>query len=230
MSDISSIVGPPSAVANPLGQTGPVSNAAGGAMGKDQFLKLLIAQMQNQDPLNPMDGMQFASQLAQFSSVEQLQQLNSQMQEEAASQTSMLAAVNGSVAVSTFGREVVALGNQLDVNGANEPKARFDAPIGGGIGEITIYNGAGAKVATVAAGKFGDGVQTVDLTEATRDLPRGLYTYEVEVTDSSGEVTKPVTYMEGRIDGIHYTPDGPVLTSGGMQIPFGSILKILTND
>ena len=42
------------------------------AMGKDEFLKLLVAQMKNQDPLNPMDGQQMAAQLAQFSSVEQL--------------------------------------------------------------------------------------------------------------------------------------------------------------
>jgi flagellar hook assembly protein FlgD len=42
------------------------------ALGKDEFLKLLVAQMKNQDPLNPMDGQQMAAQLAQFSSVEQL--------------------------------------------------------------------------------------------------------------------------------------------------------------
>ncbi len=42
------------------------------ALGKDEFLKLLVAQMKNQDPMNPMDGQQMAAQLAQFSSVEQL--------------------------------------------------------------------------------------------------------------------------------------------------------------
>ena len=42
------------------------------SLGKDEFLKLLVAQMKNQDPLNPMDGQQMAAQLAQFSSVEQL--------------------------------------------------------------------------------------------------------------------------------------------------------------
>jgi flagellar basal-body rod modification protein FlgD len=230
MSDISSILGPQSGVSNPLGQSGAITNAAGGAMGKDQFLKLLIAQMQNQDPLNPMDGMQFASQLAQFSSVEQLQQLNGKMTDEATSQTSMLAAVNGSVAVSTFGRDIVALGDQLDVNGTKGTKAIFDSPIGGGVAKIHIFNGAGSEVGTVDAGKVGDGVQTVDLSDATKDLPKGVYTYKVDVTDQAGEITNSVTYMEGRVDGIHYTPDGPVLTSGGMQIPFGSILKILSSD
>jgi flagellar basal-body rod modification protein FlgD len=58
---------------------GSITNAAGGAMGKDQFVKLLVAQMSNQDPLNPMDGQQMAAQLAQFSSVEQLININSKL-------------------------------------------------------------------------------------------------------------------------------------------------------
>jgi len=56
-------------------------NIAGGAMGKDEFVKLLVAQMSNQDPLNPMDGKELATQLAQFSSVEQLLNVNTKLDE-----------------------------------------------------------------------------------------------------------------------------------------------------
>jgi flagellar basal-body rod modification protein FlgD len=52
---------------------------AGGAMGKDQFVKLLVAQMKNQDPMSPMDGKDLAVQLAQFSSVEQLMNMNTKL-------------------------------------------------------------------------------------------------------------------------------------------------------
>lgn len=212
------------------GSGNAITQAAGGEMGKDQFVKLLVTEMQNQDPLNPMDGMQFASQLAQFSSVEQLQQLNSKLDEEATNQLSMLSAVNGSVAVSTFGREIVAVGNQLDVDGVKTPEAMFDSPVGGGMAKIHIYNAAGREVATVDAGKVDGGVQTVNLSRATKDLPEGTYTYDVDLTDEAGDVTNPTTYMKGRVDGIHYTPDGPVLTAGGLSIPFGAILKILSAD
>ena len=56
----------------------PVTSAAapappaGGTVSKDQFLKLLVAQMKNQDPLNPADSVQYVTQLAQFSELEQL--------------------------------------------------------------------------------------------------------------------------------------------------------------
>ncbi len=53
-----------------------ITNAAGGAMGKNEFVKLLVSEMKNQDPLNPMSGKDLAAQLAQFSSVEQLMNAN----------------------------------------------------------------------------------------------------------------------------------------------------------
>lgn len=56
-----------------------ITQAAGGAMGKDQFVKLLVTEMKNQDPLNPMDGKELAVQLAQFSSVEQLMNVNTKL-------------------------------------------------------------------------------------------------------------------------------------------------------
>lgn len=67
----------PSAAANSASDA--ITNAAGGAMGKDQFVKLLITQMQNQDPMDPMDGKDLAAQLAQFSSVEQLININTKL-------------------------------------------------------------------------------------------------------------------------------------------------------
>jgi flagellar basal-body rod modification protein FlgD len=61
-----------------------ITSAAGGAMGKDQFVKLLVTQMKNQDPMNPMDGKDLAAQLAQFSSVEQLMNINTKLDNFAA--------------------------------------------------------------------------------------------------------------------------------------------------
>jgi len=56
-----------------------ITDAAGGAMGKNQFVQLLVTEMKNQDPMNPMDGKDLAAQLAQFSSVEQLMNINTKL-------------------------------------------------------------------------------------------------------------------------------------------------------
>jgi flagellar basal-body rod modification protein FlgD len=61
-----------------------ITDAAGGAMGKDQFVQLLVTEMKNQDPMNPMDGKDLAAQLAQFSSVEQLMNINTKLDNFAA--------------------------------------------------------------------------------------------------------------------------------------------------
>lgn len=91
MSTITGLVAPRSTSAtSPTSTTAPgsgtppssspfTSAVAGGAMGKDQFVKLLVTEMKNQDPLNPMDGKELAAQLAQFSSVEQLMSVNTKL-------------------------------------------------------------------------------------------------------------------------------------------------------
>ncbi|WP_052366403.1 flagellar hook assembly protein FlgD [Geomicrobium sp. JCM 19055] len=58
----------------------PVATTESTMLGKDDFLKLLIAQLQNQDPLDPMDDREFIAQMAQFSSLEQMTNMNAAMQ------------------------------------------------------------------------------------------------------------------------------------------------------
>lgn len=74
-----------------------ITNAAGGTLGQDDFVKLLVTQMQNQDPMDPMDGKDLAAQLAQFSSVEQLMNINTKLD----TMTSLLTPANASGTNST---------------------------------------------------------------------------------------------------------------------------------
>jgi flagellar basal-body rod modification protein FlgD len=74
------------------------------ALGKDEFFKMLIAQLKNQDPLNPLDGTAFSAQLAQFSSLEQLTNLNAALTAQNQNFTSLLNAQS----VNLIGKEVTA--------------------------------------------------------------------------------------------------------------------------
>jgi flagellar basal-body rod modification protein FlgD len=112
------------------GQTTSVSNP-NGVLGKDDFLKLLVAQMQNQDPMNPMDDNQTMSQMAQFSTVEGITNLNTAVDNQNFSaQVSQSVELLGKTVTwlnadgssgSGVADKVTVSGNaiQIDVNGQN---------------------------------------------------------------------------------------------------------------
>lgn len=81
-------------VSSPVGATGIPTGQAGGSLGKDEFMKMLVTQMQNQDPTKPMDSAQMVAQLAQFSALEQMENLNSRFEGFQQSSTAALSLLN----------------------------------------------------------------------------------------------------------------------------------------
>lgn len=91
-----------------------VTGEAGGSLGKDEFMKMLITQMQNQDPTKPMDNSQMTAQLAQFSSLEQMENLNSRFESMQQSTTAAVSLMNSGSPVE------MELANGTVVNGILE--------------------------------------------------------------------------------------------------------------
>jgi flagellar basal-body rod modification protein FlgD len=199
----------------------------GGALGKDQFLKLLIAQMQNQDPMAPMDGTQMATQLAQFSSLEQLQQINTTLTANGASSGNLLGAIQSTAAINTIGHTVVAVGNQVQVGGASGATT-VTAYLAGAAssGTIHILNSAGTEVGSTTFGAAQGGRQSFNLGNATKGLPDGTYTYSIDAKDSAGGPVAVQTYTSGRVDGVSTGQNGLVLTAGGLTIPYANVVQI----
>ncbi|PID72029.1 MAG: flagellar hook capping protein [Desulfobulbus propionicus] len=90
------------------------ADLSGNTLGQQDFLTLLVAQMQNQDPLNPADPTEFTSQLAQYSELEQLFNLNDAMKEVALAQNNS----QRITALSLMGKEILVEGNSFESNGA----------------------------------------------------------------------------------------------------------------
>lgn len=199
----------------------------GGALGKDQFLKLLIAQMQNQDPMAPMDGTQMATQLAQFSSLEQLQQINTTLTSQGSASGSLLGAIQSTAAINTIGHTVVAVGNQVQVGGANGATT-VTANLAGAAtsGTIHILNSAGTEVGSTTFGAVQGGKQSFNLGGATKNLPDGTYTFSIDAKDSAGGPVAVQTYTSGRVDGVSTGQNGLVLTAGGLTIPYANVVQI----
>src|SRR5690625_564242 len=116
------------------------------ALGQQEFLHLLVAQMQNQDPLNPMDGTEFASQLAQFNSVEQLIHLNQGLGMLQASQDAMSSSLSNSMAASLAGKQVKALSNQLWLESGEGAEVNYRLNNSASSVEMVARNSSGSEV------------------------------------------------------------------------------------
>jgi len=110
-------------------------------------MKMMIAQLQNQDPLNPMDGTAFVAQLAQFTSLEQLQNLNDVM----SALPDYLNNFSNAQMANLIGSEATAAGNVLNVTGSTT-KISYQLPSDIQSGTVKIFNSNGALVDTVRIG------------------------------------------------------------------------------
>ena len=158
-------------------------------MGKDQFVKLLVAQMTHQDPLNPMDSSQMAAQLAQFSSVEQLMNINSKLDSQTTGSASMLDALDRNAALGMIGRSVTAVSDQISVSGHAAPHIQADVPNAGAHVRVHIVDATGQEIGSADYGELAGGRQSLDLSKALKTVPNGSFTVKVETVDSSGAVT-----------------------------------------
>jgi len=111
--------------------TTSLTTAQNKAIGKDEFFKLLVAQLKNQDPLNPQDGAAFSAQLAQFSSLEQLTNLNTAM----TSQNQNYANLLNAQSVNLIGKEVTA-------SKVNAMDASLETTITGQVSSVQFKDGA----------------------------------------------------------------------------------------
>ena len=205
--------------------TSDALSTAGGKLGKDEFLKLLVAQLRNQDPTSPADGKEMAAQLAQFSSVEQLQNISATLTAQQSAQAASLNAMSGSIAMGTIGKTVLAAGDQFTMPAGGTGSVTFDVGGSGGATTVRVLDAAGKTVATRSAGFLSAGRHTFDLGAATAGLPAGTYRYAVEAVDGQTAVATQ-TYVKGRVDGVQYTSAGPVLKVGGATVPLGRVVEV----
>lgn len=201
------------------------SGALNQKLGKDEFLKLLVAQMKNQNPMNPMKGREMAAQLAQFSSVEQLIQLNENFSAQKKGQEKIQRTINHGTAAEIIGDRVLARGDQVQVPESGDGSVTFEMD-GGGSATLQIFNDAGEKVGSRDLGYLEEGRHDVSLGTADDGLDPGVYSYDVAVEDSGDTAPSVTTFSSGVVDGVRFSMDGPVLRIGEMEIPFGQVQEV----
>jgi flagellar basal-body rod modification protein FlgD len=170
-------------------------------LGKDDFLNLLVAQLQHQDPLNPAESTEFTAQLAQFSSLEQLNNINDNLKNMALFQT----AVTNSQAVSFIGKEITASGNTLQLKDGQAAECHFELTADAALAAITVYDAGGGFVRAFETGSLPSGRQTAVWDGMDRNgnpaLP-GIYRFEVQAVDADNQSVGVMPLISSVVTGV----------------------------
>ncbi|MEB2285777.1 MAG: hypothetical protein B6D46_10975 [Polyangiaceae bacterium UTPRO1] len=205
------------------------ATAAGAGKGREndvvnqaEFMKLLIAQLQNQDPLNPLDSANFSAQLAQFSSLEQLTQINDKLGAAAKDEVGRFDAVG------FIGREVRGPSAGIAVKDGVATTLDFTLESGGTV-QAKIVDANGRQVASLALEGLGAGAQTFDLAkiDGAPRLDDGAYAVVLSQADPGGGAPRQIeTFVSGRVTGVDLTSRLPTLLLGERKLVLADVTEI----
>jgi flagellar basal-body rod modification protein FlgD len=194
-------------------------------LGRNQFLKLLVAQLQNQDPMNPLDGTDFSAQLAQFSSLEQMFNMNDalakiQQSLEAQGSENVLDYIGKTVV--SGDNDTIFVNNGKPVGGTYNLETRADVT-------VKIYDSNGYEVCTMPCGWQDPGEHFVGWngTDSNGDIVNdGDYTYTIEARNEQGYAVPVESYLVGEVTGVTYSNGKSFLMIGDKLIAADNIVEV----
>jgi flagellar basal-body rod modification protein FlgD len=161
----------------------------------DRFLALLVAQMQNQDPLNPMDNAQVTSQMAQINTVNGIEKLNTTV-ENLSGQFTQLQAMQST---SLVGRDVVVPGNRVDINdGVGQGGFQLDGPADSV--KIEVLSAGGVVLDTLDLGAQGAGMGSFNWPAGTNTNENNLRFRVIARSGANPVSNTPL--MRDRVDAV----------------------------
>ena len=197
-----------------------------GAMDKDDFLKLLLAQLKNQDPQSPASADQMAAQLAQFSSVEQLTNIAKTLENQGASQASLLNEVAAGTAVNNIGRRITAESDLVELDGSGAETLVVTG--NGGPAKLNVYDAnTGSIIVSREMGSLAAGTSEIVIGRALADLTPGVYRVTVTNLDTK-DPTEWTTAVNGVVTGLETSSAGLQYAMGRLRVPLSAVTGIST--
>jgi flagellar basal-body rod modification protein FlgD len=196
----------------------------GDRLEKDDFLKLLMTQMTNQDPLNPLDSKGMMDQFAQMGSLEQLQNINVGLDRLNKSQAEVLQ----STAAAYLEKDVTVKGGTARVEGGATTPVEYKIPRDASV-QVTIIDPGGSPVRTIDLGAQGPGSHQMawDGKDADGDVvPNGRYAVQFTAR-SSDESEVPVDmFVTGRVSGVRFEDGKQFIKLHGDEYTTGDVVSV----
>ena len=205
--------------------TAASSSSSTSSLSKDEFLKMFIASLQNQDPLQPQDPNQFMQQMSTFSMVESMQNMSGGVNTLVKSNV----ASAQMDAIQLVGKKVLINDSAVDVTDGGASK--FNVTLAGAASEVVVTgvdeSGSPIAVRDFRNVKSGSNELAFDcLGNDGQRLASGRYEIEVRAVDANGESVDASTQRQVAIDAVQFSNGNPILMSGGTAYAMGDVIEV----
>lgn len=214
-------------ISQPQGQA--LTNATEQNLGKEDFLHLLTVQLRYQDPLNPMENTDFIAQMAQFSSLEQLQNMNSSLEQGLGSEAQLHDAFRNNLATSLVGRTVEVPTVEVEWGGDEAAQINYRLGEGARTAQLQILDARGQLVREFALNPSQsqgsiewDGQSRVD-----SQVPPGAYRVLVLAKDAAGDAVKADALRPVTVDAVRYDSNGATIWADGQALSLDQLSGVL---
>lgn len=196
------------------------SNAASGSgsnttLTQNDFFRLMTTQLESQDPLNPMNSDQYAAELAQFSTANGVQQL----QTTVSGIGQQISSATGVQASNLVGHNVAVSGNLLAFGGSGSAPGMFNLSSAAANVQVAVTDSTGAQVATINLGPMSAGMQNFTWNGSETGggtATAGNYTYQVNAIDTKGNTITAAPYAIVPVAGVTLSgQNGPTVSLAG---------------
>lgn len=194
-------------------------------LGQEAFLQLLTTQLQYQDPLNPQEDKEFIAQLAQFSSLEQLRSVNSNLDTIELYQISL----NNSNALNLVGKEVNISDGYVEHSGDQEHTVNFEIPEGAEAITVTVTDEDGRVIREVDITDVEAGESDFTWLGVDDDgsaVEDGTYTIAVTARDAEANTANLRVYQRRRVEGLAYENGNIMLIIGDRKLPIDGVNEV----
>lgn len=194
----------------------PTVNVSDATQMENNFISLMVAQIQNQDPTKPIDSTEFLNQFSAMSQVKSMENMTSLSK----SNLVLMDNLQTLTAAGLVGQEVKVAVDSLDV-GSDAIKGQLNLEHAAGAVEVKLTDVNGVSK-TIQLGSHAPGLVPVEINPSALGLSPGKY--KVEITSDSGEY--PTLEVNGLVSNVRVSADGPVLeVAGAGAVPFYKITE-----